>query len=228
MLFSRHEIAEYIQERFEPVWEEVRPVPRVQIDFGNGKKLTRTLHGNISTYVCNPEGKVLDILPGIYEPVTYLNRLENFANLHKAFKRSGARYLASYHHQQVEFIRAEQNTGKPPPQVIDPADFGKRIVESRMKELLMVAKLKEELEASPARSLPRNADELSRWKALTRDTKFNETERRVKIHGHLAAAGEKLLSPDQLTKWLYREVLHSDLDDPYLGLGEVLFANTEK
>jgi hypothetical protein len=27
-----------------------------------------------------------------------------------------------------------------------------------------------------------------------------------------------------VTKLVYKEVLHVDLDDPYLGLGEVLFA----
>ena len=33
------------------------------------------------------------------------------------------------------------------------------------------------------------------------------------------------MHPDKLTKWLYREVLHADLDDPYLGLGKALFEN---
>ena len=31
--------------------------------------------------------------------------------------------------------------------------------------------------------------------------------------------------PAALTKWLYKEVLHADLDDPYLGLGPALFAS---
>ena len=26
-----------------------------------------------------------------------------------------------------------------------------------------------------------------------------------------------------MTRWLDREVLHADLDDPYLGLGKILF-----
>jgi len=36
----------------------------------------------------------------------------------------------------------------------------------------------------------------------------------------LAHPGAK---PADVTKQLYREVLHADIDDPYLGLGETLF-----
>ena len=31
--------------------------------------------------------------------------------------------------------------------------------------------------------------------------------------------------PEQIKRWLYREVLHADLDDPYLGLGDALFGD---
>ena len=37
-------------------------------------------------------------------------------------------------------------------------------------------------------------------------------------------AGSGAVPPGQMTKWLYKSVLHSDLDDPHLGLGEFLFA----
>jgi hypothetical protein len=55
----------------------------------------------------------------------------------------------------------------------------------------------------------------------------NETERRLRIHRHWA---ERLQSgeptrPAGLEKWLYREVLRTDLEDPYLGLGKLLFSN---
>ncbi len=32
-----------------------------------------------------------------------------------------------------------------------------------------------------------------------------------------------LTTPEDMHKWLYREALHADLEDPYLGLGKVLF-----
>ena len=40
-----------------------------------------------------------------------------------------------------------------------------------------------------------------------------------------ATGNGSVVAPGGITKWLYREVLHADLDDPYLGLGDLLFAN---
>ncbi|HMP60463.1 MAG TPA: hypothetical protein PKD86_14035, partial [Gemmatales bacterium] len=68
MLFSRTDLAEYIQDHFEPVWQEVRSVPLVHLDFGAGQRLTRTLHGNIATWVCLPDGSAADVLPGLRRP----------------------------------------------------------------------------------------------------------------------------------------------------------------
>ena len=75
MLFSSAAIAEYVNAQFEPAWVSVRPVPIVTIDFGNGHTITRTLHGNIATSVCDAQGRVLDVLPGIYQPEEYLRQL---------------------------------------------------------------------------------------------------------------------------------------------------------
>jgi hypothetical protein len=65
--------------------------------------------------------------------------------------------------------------------------------------------------------------ELADWQLLVKDTELNETERRQQIHKMLAAGAA--VQPAAITKRLYKDVLHADLDDPYLGLGKVLFAN---
>jgi hypothetical protein len=59
------------------------------------------------------------------------------------------------------------------------------------------------------------------WRALQEDTRLNETARRLQIHQMLATASRPV--PAGFTKWLYKEVLLADLDDPYLGLGKDLF-----
>ena len=58
---------------------------------------------------------------------------------------------------------------------------------------------------------------------LREDTQLNETVRRRQIHAMLASKG--LIRPREIAKPIYKEVLHADLDDPYLGLGNILFAN---
>jgi hypothetical protein len=197
VLFSNKQISDYINNNFEPVWQTVRPVPIVHIDFGNGKVLTRTLHGNIATYLCNDAGQVLDILPGIYQPVAYMDRLQQF------------KMLANY--------AGKATTGE---------QLAYRLVsyhKTMAKQLAQtVAGSSSEAGSTGTPNLNSSA-ELANWKALIEDTRVNETDRRGQIHTMLAVA--KLTSPRAVTKWLYKEVLHADLDDPYLGLGPTLFAS---
>ena len=49
----------------------------------------------------------------------------------------------------------------------------------------------------------------------------------VRLRGQIdeMLATKGAIRPEAVTKWLYKEVLHADLDDPYLGLGETLFAS---
>ena len=58
---------------------------------------------------------------------------------------------------------------------------------------------------------------------LALDSRVNELVRRKAIHERLARGGT--VRPDEIKKWLYKEVLHADLDDPTLGLGKLLEAN---
>lgn len=87
MLFSNAEVAKFIDSTFEPVWVSVRPAPLVTIDFGNGQKVVRTLQGNVATYVCDAEGTVHDVLPGIYTPGPYREQLTLLAALVKDLAR---------------------------------------------------------------------------------------------------------------------------------------------
>ncbi len=58
---------------------------------------------------------------------------------------------------------------------------------------------------------------------LALDSQVNEQVRRKAVHDRLAGAGP--VRPDDIKKWLYKDVLRADLDDPTLGLGAVLDEN---
>ncbi len=60
-------------------------------------------------------------------------------------------------------------------------------------------------------------------KELAEDTRINETLRRRQIHEKLVATGP--VPPKDLLKWLSKDVPRADLDDPLLGLGDVLNRN---
>jgi hypothetical protein len=225
VLFSNADVAAVINRSFEPVWESVRPVPLVHIDFGNGNVVTRTLHGNIATYVCTTDGQVLDVLPGIYEPITYLDRLNQFRLLARFVDQDGKqnreKRLGEYHKIQAESLAKYKL-----PALLAAEPVGKRAIERGIKLVIQTGELerarKSQKTINPSPALT-SADDLASWKALAEDTRLNETVRRQQIHEILAK--DDLIRPKAITKRLYKEVLHADLDDPYLGLGNLLFAN---
>jgi hypothetical protein len=259
-------VAAFVNRYFEPAWESVRPVPLIRIDFGNGTVINRTLHGNIATYVCNADGRVLDILPCIYTAKVYVNRLNQLRLLanymgQAAGDRQEAR-LKDYHKRQLDAL-----TRNDLPRVVraNPAGVTKAVIESRVEGMLVSGKQAPPGQATvgernhaPAPKLDSREDlakrkllagvtkgkiesrletvlvsgtqapkldsrDLANWKLLAEDTRQNEKVRRRQVHEMLAAGG--MVKPDAITKRLYKEVLHSDLDDPYLGLGKALFAN---
>jgi len=75
-LYANEEVSEVLRDRFILHWESVRPVPKVTIDFGDGRKLERTLTGNSIHYILDSDGRVIDALPGLYGPKAFLRGLE--------------------------------------------------------------------------------------------------------------------------------------------------------
>jgi hypothetical protein len=257
VLFSSDIVANYINNAFEPVWESVRPVPIVTIDFGNGHTITRTLHGNIATYLCDAKGTVYDILPGIYDPDGYLTQLGQFAFLFKHARQQFApkgqpkdrdevlaalaahadTRLKAYHADQAKRLAAD---GQAAVLIQRSGGFGKAAIENPI-ELLAAGEAEKLLKLGPfgatagpailgapislpgksdAEPVPTTTADLPGWKELVEDTRINESVRRRAIHEKLAAAGR--VKPEDVKKWLFKEVLAADLDDPTLGIGELL------
>src|SRR5262245_9958811 len=205
----------------------VRPVPIVRIDFGGGHIATRTLHGNIASYVCAADGQVYDILPGMYTPAVYAAALAQLGALAVGLSQAAGQRqtrLRTYHQQCLVGLRNPQPRNvRGAARVADqPArrDVGKSVMERRVER--MVVAVPANVGANANRRPARLAD-LADWEPLAADTWINETERRRLIHEKLAR--HQLLRPQQLKKWLYKDVLHVDLDDPYLGLGDALFGD---
>jgi hypothetical protein len=231
-LFSNDQVAQFINSNFEAAWEMVREVPIVRIDFGGGNVLTRTLHGNILTSVCTADGNMLDALPGIYNPQGYLDQLDQFRLLVQNFNQVPAddrnTWVRKYHERQAARIAKNQ----PMERFVEAKKIvpvGKAVAERRTEGLL----------AGPQPAIPNppngrpapvadplafaNPEKLAGWKALAEDTQLNETTRRRQIHEMLAKEG--LVTPGKVLRPIYKDVLHADLDDPFLGLGKALFEN---
>jgi hypothetical protein len=76
-LYANQEVSQYLRDHFILHWKSVRPVPKITIDFGDGRKMERTLTGNSIHYVLAADGRPIDALPGLYGPKKFLESLSN-------------------------------------------------------------------------------------------------------------------------------------------------------
>jgi len=76
VLYANTDVSKYLRENFILHWKSVRPAPRVTIDFGDGRKLERTITGNSIHYILDEQGRIVDALPGLYGPTAFLRELK--------------------------------------------------------------------------------------------------------------------------------------------------------
>ncbi len=76
-LYANAEVSAYLRDHFVLHWESVRPVPRITIDYGDGRVIKSTITGNSIHYVLSPDGAVAEALPGLYGPGVFLEALKN-------------------------------------------------------------------------------------------------------------------------------------------------------
>ena len=94
ILYSNEEVSKTLREKFILHWQSVRPAPRVTIDFGDGRKLERTLTGNSIHYVLDSAGRPLDALPGLYGPGAFLRSLDQIESFHQSVAHSESKIVS--------------------------------------------------------------------------------------------------------------------------------------
>ena len=97
-LYSSPAIAKYMRENFVLHWRSVRPVPKITVDFGDGRRIRQTITGNSIHYILASDGQVIDALPGLYSPAAFLTQLQTVsvvANQYAKLKSVSA--LQRYH-----------------------------------------------------------------------------------------------------------------------------------
>ena len=77
VLYANSEVSQTLSQKFILHWKSVRPVPKVTIDFGDGRVVQRTITGNSIHYVLDADGQVVDAIPGLYGPKAFLWELSH-------------------------------------------------------------------------------------------------------------------------------------------------------
>jgi hypothetical protein len=221
VLFAHPAVRDFIAANFVPAWESVRAVPTVTIDFGGGRTLKRTVNGNVATYICAPDGRVVDILPGLSTPEAFLQDLRTAFSMVQLSPKE-----VELMHRVPSIVEVIEQPGLDAGKVrgIEPrvkkaigVDTGKKLgIEPRVKKAIGVDRAKNEGVESRVKTAILDTDRAF----LEADTLSNRLVRKPLIH---ALLGERSWTSKELTKRVYRDILNCDLDDPYLGLGEAAF-----
>ena len=110
VLYPNAEVNAALRDRFVLHWQSVRPVPTITIDFGDGRKLERTLTGNSIHYILDSQARTIDALPGLYGPKAFLRGLTTAETFFKSLagKTDEQRnfILSLYYSQQHNKIAA--------------------------------------------------------------------------------------------------------------------------
>ena len=102
-----------LRERFILHWQSVRPVPVVSIEFGNGKRIVKTLTGNSAHLVLDAYGRPVDALPGLFSPEVFAQLL---VRAH-AMATGDRRHVPELHRRELE--RPVLARRLPPPRVFE-------------------------------------------------------------------------------------------------------------
>ncbi len=253
MLLSNPATSAYIRDHFVPVWQKVRDVPVVQIDFKNGKKLTRTLAGNTVMSICNVDGTVIDALPGVVTPEDFKSvsksALDEFHKLQPLAPGARTAELVRYHRSKMVDLLTEDyrrvTVGKAVveapllsrlgfsyrPMVVQGSAVSPSIDQAAPLEVYRrISKEVDDLSKSPFKAQAYLASVKTAQQKMTEEELAafivaDDSRRGLKVFQpaihDLLSSMKKPPTPMELSPRIYKELLHIDIDDPYLGLAEI-------
>ncbi len=109
-LYSHPEIAQLLRDKYILHWQSVRPVPKITIDFGDGRKVQQTLTGNSIHYILDKDGRPIDALPGLYAPQAFKHQLIQGAafvtKYHQLASSEREDAISQYHQTQLTSLQA--------------------------------------------------------------------------------------------------------------------------
>src|SRR4030095_10323509 len=108
VLYSNGAVSSLMREKFILHWQSVRPVPVITIDFGDGRKIERTITGNSIHYILDAAGQPIEAIPGLYGPQAFLRGLTEADTLFRSLagKTETQRQLAliNYYRDRINKI----------------------------------------------------------------------------------------------------------------------------
>jgi len=245
-LFKDPEFRKLATDDVIPAWEMVRSVPKIQIDFGDGKKITRTVRGNAVMYLCNSDGKVIDAFPGVYTSHDFIPAIKESIG---ALANADTATIIAYHKKlgfvprlsittaskamvespTLDMIGAQPFRGATSSYVADTAakrlfaDGAAKIIDLSLTPM-NPAQVGMKLTGAPIEG--RDPDMVAH-EILQNDSLTNMNRMRPVIHLWMASITE-LPTPEQARDVILETILKIPYKDPYFGLRDVVLPGTPR
>ena len=188
-LYAEDAVSEVLRSSFVLHWHSVRPVPKIRIDFGDGRVVGYPITGNSVHLVLDDNARPIDAIPGLYQPEAFIHCLHDSLSLGS---RPSRQALVRYHARRSLPRPATGRPASSPPTALDagPLAFSKA-----------------RIEMPAVRALVPPTDE---------EGAFNADVLRPAIHRMFASGA--VFDHEALTRWIYQHVFEMPLSDPWLGL----------
>ena len=112
-LYPNAGVSQLLRDRFILHWQPERPVPKVTIDFGDGRKLEQTLTGNSIHYILDSEGRPIDAIAGLYSPQAFMENLKSAEKTVQSLSNSDVNrreILVKYHRDRLAKLEKSWST----------------------------------------------------------------------------------------------------------------------
>ncbi|HUK81657.1 MAG TPA: hypothetical protein VLZ12_03400 [Verrucomicrobiae bacterium] len=202
-LYANREVADTLRDHFILHWKSVRPVPKITIDFGDGRVMQRTITGNSIHYVLDSEGRVIDALPGLYGPKAFLKVLaaaEQQAKRHDGLRQFHAAQLQKVFTLEADDVRLDATSRELMRAKFPTARDAGRLTMSKTAVEDPLVRMVQSFE-----------------RTLAEDTRQNETVLHRRLHEWFAN-GEVGDDVETLNERVYAELFLTPVNDPWLGL----------
>lgn len=219
MLLSDENFVKFLKNDVIPSWENVRDPIKVDLNMGDGRTVHRTIGGNTVLYLVAPNGYVVDAFPGVYRPEDILPELSTSLQI---VNRPTSEWT-EYHGAAINppLWQMSMNMGKsmveapvieklgltPPPDEVAVVVDESHIPRTRQEARLLIGAVDNETDQQVANN------------AVTIDSLTNLRDLRPLVHRLLS---EKMRTPSDLKVEMFKELLKIPIDDPNLGLTDVL------
>lgn len=121
-LYPDAAVSKLLREKFVLHWSSERNVPKVTVDFGDGRKLESTVTGNSAHYVLDADGRPIDVLPGLYAPQVFARELGVSLQLHQSLRgldgAARAEKLTKHHEAAARATQASFAAIPPVPLIV--------------------------------------------------------------------------------------------------------------